>query len=357
MTDMQDKHREENIETLGILRVPFERNPENAKQGRLSFLQEAENMNSNAVSKVVNRRHNGWMQDIQSLFKFSNKERSPMFTAIATFLVITTLILGGGGVTVAAAQSSLPEQPLYDVKLWSEDIRLSLTDDPLLKSQLSQDFLNERFEEIVLLSEEGEVPTELVLTEYENQFEETIRLALNLPEEEAIQSMLEIQTRLQTQLQTLTQLHAKDSSNLEPVMLQTRDMIQNRLQIIDASLPEPMRLQEQIQQNAHQSTPASDNTQIQVAPATGNGKASNTETTVSGGGNGIPADNGQGNNFTVESTPSPSNGNGQGAGAGTDYVPAPVPNNLGAGQIQSPQPTPSNQNNGTGGSGSGGKRK
>lgn len=285
-----------------------------------------------------------------------------MFTAIATLLTITALILGGGGVTVAAAQGSLPDQPLYGVKLWSEDLRSDLTTDPLQQTQLSLRFLDERFSEITDLIEQGVPVSDSVIAGFQNQIEETIRLAVNLPQDQAVQEMLEIRTRLANQQQTLLQLKTNGEPSLEPVMLQTRDTIQSRLQLLDQSLPDALKLQDrtqdqlqdqtqdqtqdrtqdQLQQMIQQETSKPENAGPQESQGSGNGNGgqSNTEDSV------VPM---------VEGTPVPG-GNGQGFTNGPSPTCTPMLLNNGSGnqnqggQIQSPEASPGE------GNGSGGKR-
>jgi hypothetical protein len=373
MKQQQQKLDSQLIEKISILRNIPGREPDTAMKGRLAFLQEVQHLSPAPVSEPAPRRHIGWKQKIQSIFVHSRKERSPLFTAIATFLVITTLVLGGGGVTVAAAQSSLPEQPLYDVKLWSEDLRMSLTNDPTLEEQLSQEFLDERFEEVVTLIEDGAIPSEPVLIELQNQMEESIRLALNLPADQAVQALLEIKTRLETQEQTMLKLQAENPSTASAAMLQTREMIQNRIQLLDGDLLEPLQLREQqqstesLQEKDHQYASTPDGTTLQQPQSTGSANP------LAGESNKPGEDNSSGVCETC--TPEASGPNGNQGGSGTSqpanenvnpsptmiHTPVPVlnagtnPQQGQQGQVYQPTTTNQNQGSDSGSNGSGGK--
>jgi len=68
--------------------------------------------------------------------------------------IILVLVLGGGG-TVMAAANSLPDSPLYQVKLATEDVQLALTRSDIGKAQLYAKFANRRVEEIVQMAQKG----------------------------------------------------------------------------------------------------------------------------------------------------------------------------------------------------------
>ncbi len=68
-------------------------------------------------------------------------------TAIALFLV---LVLAGGG-TAAAADSSMPNSPLYPVKLATEQVRLVLTPSDIGKTELYAKLADRRVAEIVYM--------------------------------------------------------------------------------------------------------------------------------------------------------------------------------------------------------------
>lgn len=80
---------------------------------------------------------------------------------------------------MAAAQSSQPDQPLYALKLFTEQFRLRLNADPEQEWQLSLEFANRRMAEIQAMLQGGEIPSEPVQGRYQEQVEQTIHLALN----------------------------------------------------------------------------------------------------------------------------------------------------------------------------------
>jgi len=73
----------------------------------------------------------------------------------ATAIAIVLILLLTGGSTVAAADNSMPDGPLYGVKLATEQVRLTLTPSELGKAQLYASFTDKRVLEITRMAEEG----------------------------------------------------------------------------------------------------------------------------------------------------------------------------------------------------------
>jgi hypothetical protein len=73
------------------------------------------------------------------------------------------MLFGGAGATVYAAQDSMPNDSLYAVKTWSEDVKLGLTSDPAAKYDLLESYLYRRFAELDALLADGEtIPDDFV---------------------------------------------------------------------------------------------------------------------------------------------------------------------------------------------------
>jgi hypothetical protein len=76
-----------------------------------------------------------------------------LVTAIS---VIVVILLAGTG-TVAAAGNSQPDDPLYGVKLFTENVRVALTPSKVGKAELYAHFADQRVAEIIKMAEEGKV--------------------------------------------------------------------------------------------------------------------------------------------------------------------------------------------------------
>jgi hypothetical protein len=318
---------------FAVLETVPERVPEHAKAGRAAFLQQAQET-AKAVTPFEIGRHNGWMQTIQSKFLTWRKEQSPMFSTLATIILIASIILGGGGASVAAAQSSQPDQPLYGVKVLSEDVQLGLSSDPQSEYQLALEFANRRAEEILTMLHAGSIPPAAVQARYQNQIEQAIQYALKLNDSQAIQALEKIQARLQTQQQAFLQVQVKGSPQAEAALTQSRQMLQDRLQWVELGLNAPAKLRDQLRLHDQQrkqdpmNTTAPGLQATQSSPGAGGGNPWTTGTPTPGSGYGPgmgtgdcqnctpAAGNGQGSNPWTTGTPTPGSGYGPGMGTG-----------------------------------------
>ncbi len=87
------------------------------------------------------------------------KEKRGFFTLVprwATVVSIVVIVLLAFGGTVAASFNSLPGEPLYQVKMATETVRLSLTPSDTGKAQLNAAFADERVDEIIRMAEKGD---------------------------------------------------------------------------------------------------------------------------------------------------------------------------------------------------------
>jgi hypothetical protein len=79
---------------------------------------------------------------------------SPRWATVA-ISVIVALVLAGGG-TVAAASNSMPDEPLYPVKLAAETVRVTFTPSALAKAELYLRLADKRVAEMVHMADKGE---------------------------------------------------------------------------------------------------------------------------------------------------------------------------------------------------------
>ena len=78
----------------------------------------------------------------------------PRWATVVTIVLV--LVLVGGG-TVAAAGNSMPDSPLYSVKLATEQVRLILTPSQIGKARLCAQLADRRVAEIVYMANKGDV--------------------------------------------------------------------------------------------------------------------------------------------------------------------------------------------------------
>lgn len=195
-TELEREHSSTIASLRALDEVP-ERQVASTASGRQAFLTAARQMRQ-AVSPRPKSRHMGWTK----IFK---KERSPMFT-LARIILIAAFALGGTGVTAFAAQESLPDQALYPVKTWIEDLRLGLVKDPQADFNLLFGFVEERIAEMEALVEGGMPIPSQVATRLNLHLQMMARAAADLDDPALLKAMEQVRQRSQLQVQRLEQL-------------------------------------------------------------------------------------------------------------------------------------------------------
>jgi hypothetical protein len=85
----------------------------------------------------------------------------PRWATVAA--IILAVVLVGGG-TVVAADSSMPDSPLYSVKLATEQVHLTLTPSQIAKAEYCAQLADRRVAEIAYMADKGDVEQVEVLT-------------------------------------------------------------------------------------------------------------------------------------------------------------------------------------------------
>jgi hypothetical protein len=88
------------------------------------------------------------VKEIRGFFKWQLRWVVPV--------AVVLVVLGAGSSTVIAAGNSLPDEPLYKVKLATEAVQLAFTPSDLGKAELYAKFADKRVDEIVALADKGE---------------------------------------------------------------------------------------------------------------------------------------------------------------------------------------------------------
>lgn len=220
------------IELLDELKPISGRNPQAAACARSRFLAEA-------VSASENRRHSWWTTI------FQQKEKFAMNLIIST-LVIAGLLFGGGA-TVSAAQNDLPTEPLYQIKLVSEDASVWLAHDPSVKIEILMKQAQTRTEEMAALASAGIIPPPGLATRMQDRIQQALQLTTTLDDVEMAASLDQIRVHLQTQDQLMSQLQDGSCTECEPILKQTRDMLRTHLGQVEGDLANPGTLRNQNQ--------------------------------------------------------------------------------------------------------------
>ncbi len=235
-----------------------------------------------------------------------------MWTTVTALIVGFALVFGGTGLSAYAAQESLPDEPLYGIKLASEELRYILTIQTQNKLSLALEFANRRLEE---LGELGTPASEQAANRYEFHLEQAIQNSAGLPEEQILPALGMIQLQLQQQEQIITRLHEQhpDDAVLQGLQLRLRE----RLELILSGMDDPLKFQEQVRtrtssMNQQQLQNQQQNSEPGGTPA-GAGLPNPSVSPNAAGPNGTPAPGGFGPNGP-NGTPQPEGETGSGTG-------------------------------------------
>jgi len=280
-------------ETLDELKAVPARDPEAAARGKARFLAEA--------------------ASLQAARERSSRPRPVATRRLAlntVMLVALVLALFFGSVGAAlAAQSALPGEALYPLKIWTEDARLNFVSNPDAGIDLLMQFVQTRVNEMNELAAQGVTPP----AETQERIEQHVRTALELAagmDDDAMQAAL---------LRIRAQLEAQSQSLADGTSEQVRMMLQAQLQRVDEGLADPaafrnaIRNQEQAGETATQ-VPGQQATPTPGATTTGDGAGG---TPTPGGGGQSPTTGPNNPQVTPGPTQEPGgNGNGNGNGGG-----------------------------------------
>jgi hypothetical protein len=243
---------------FALLRPTPVRNPQVAARGKEEFLAQARSMVI-PVSISKDRRHIRWIETFQNYFR--KKEFSPMFVTISSIVLALALLFGGTGAAVFAAQDSLPNQPLYQVKTISEDLTIRLSQHNRQRLQLELEYADRRVNEITTLAVKGVNPPEPVLLRLENHLDQAFDIAAATNEADMIRTLLEIRLRLQQQIRLMEEV--PQGSEIQARAMET---LQNHLQWAELGLNDPLQFQQQAQNRNRFDQPLESNQGLQPGP-------------------------------------------------------------------------------------------
>jgi hypothetical protein len=296
---IRDPDLEQYFQSIGA--VP-ERDPARIEEGKRVFLEEAR-LAKTAVSKMPDSRLN-----LRTTF---GKERIAMWKTAGALMIAIGALLGGGGAVVAGAQEAMPEDTLYPVKIWSEDVCLWADGDPLSKMNLALEFADRRAEEIVHDADSNLPVADAILARLMEQDDLALTIAAQTGDAEAPAALEMVRTRLEEHLRVLDYLQAGAGPDESAQLLQTRQNIRQRLELLNGDLHDQqlrIRILEQVRdrENRPEVTPAGQTNQ------NGNEDAGQGAGSDAAQGSGGGSDSPQGSGPQADGTPAPGGGNGEG---------------------------------------------
>lgn len=236
-----------------IKNIP-QRNDVSAVEGKKAFLAEARNLKSihstQPVSNTPLYRLNKWIVILQNyIYPRRGKERFKMFSTIVTIAVALSVLFGGAGITAYAAQDALPNDALYGLKLFGEDLRLNFTNDPQEDLDLTLAYAERRLNESAALYEDDEPIDEPLATRYRQHLNYALNLAAANDDDDLRKALIQIRSCLELHNRIMIQLQTNMPDGLDPAMNQIRDTIRSRMRMVDLGLEDPLQYRLSLQQN------------------------------------------------------------------------------------------------------------
>lgn len=331
------------VNDLRALGAEAPRDPHKAAETRAAFISETWKLRQ-AVSAAHPERHKNRKSKFTPILVKPRREDFSMMNVAVFVVMVLGLVFGGGGITVSAAQSSMPDDALYAVKLASEQVRMQLAGDAEAEFQLALQFANRRMEEAGYMLGNGEMPDEVLMARIQAQNENCLKLAVGMPEEKAVPALIMVQEQLRQQLQKMEQLNLPDDAALEALQLRLRTMLQTQLQLAQLGEGDQLQLKEQLQireqQRLEQQENGAQQNQYQNQDGSGSGGSSGSpwqgDSSTSGNGSG----SGDAQNPWTTGTPTPGSSYGDGESQNPWTTDTPTPGSgYGPGESQNPWTT------------------
>jgi hypothetical protein len=314
-------------------------NPQAVAEERAKFLAQGELFRA-TVSQPYNRRHIGWINTF--VLAFQRKERKPMLNALMAVVISITVLFGGAGATVYAAQGSLPDQPLYQVKTLSEDFRLALAGSAQGQLDLNLEFADRRVAEVVKLQAADKAIPEGVTARLQEELNAALQIAAGMDDPQMIQALTQIRQQAEVQAQIMAAVMNAGSNQGNSVLARIQERLQEQVRLAAAGEADPQGFRIQVRdrdrvnrptQTPHPTQPGSANhTPAPTGTSYGPGPGAGQPT-------GTPGHYGPGEPNPSQ-TPEPTGGS-YGPGPGTGQ-PTGTPGHYGPGEpnpSQTPEPT------------------
>ena len=217
--------------------------------------------------------------------------RRPLFgdaMKLATALAVIAILFGAVAGTTQAAAGSLPGQPLYGVKLATEQVRLAFAGRPANRADVQQSLAEERLDEIVALLERKQAVGQSVSARATRQMEQALEASTQLEDVAATQALQRLAEAVRQREQAM--LGAAGESPEPPVRELLRQMERVR-QEAHLGQGDPSGLRHRLRQGAP-TGPASQPGPTQTPQPPSSSKTPGPAHTPQGTGNDSPGPNG-----------------------------------------------------------------
>lgn len=214
-----------------------QREPRDTSRGRAAFLARAEQ------GQAADRT--GWFSWIkESMPSLSAPFSRPRLTAASGLLIAVLFAIGVLGGTAYAAQNSLPEDTLYPVKTFTEDVRLKYTAQPKKKIQLLETYSLRRVEELDAISKQGQKIPSSMLERMEQHTDTMLKLSAEQEEHELSGTLIQVRNVLRAQDEALEKLTRSERVPASQALSRVQKKLDSKLVLVENGINNPASFQQ-----------------------------------------------------------------------------------------------------------------
>lgn len=202
---------------------------------------------------------------------------------LLSILVVAGLLFGGGA-TVYAAQDELPNEPLYSVKTWTEDLSLQFQTNQETRVDRLMELARVRVQEMTQLTEANAAIPDQLRLRLEQHIQQALQLSAAMDDATLDRTLLQIRDRLLQQDRDMEQLRLHANQQTQPQLDRTREMLQLQLQLVDEGLANHEMFRNAIRNGFRYGQ----DDQATPAPQNGNGSQNGQPTLIPAGPNTDP---------------------------------------------------------------------
>ncbi len=213
---------------------------------RRDFLDEISALSPSPVSLGPAARLKKWMAryffpqvQIPTLQLPKFKEQRQMSALLIKAMLVFGVIFGSAGGTAAMAAESLPDSPLYPVKLAMENARLSMADTPAAQAKLHLELAQTRAMEMEKLAQQGNTPDASVMTHLQQHLEQAFAHAAQTSDPTMTQLLVQAQAILEAQAQNLAQPAGHPNDPAHAALQQASQLLQQAGQEAAEGIEDP----------------------------------------------------------------------------------------------------------------------
>jgi hypothetical protein len=216
---------------------------------RRQFLQVLNQLEQKTVSPGLVDRINQWIAAVIPSTalkpKYLFQEKRKMSAIFINITLMFALLIASAGGTVAAATQSLPDSPLYPLKLAVEQVQVDLLADP---EEIASRYLvmaENRSQEILHQAQQGRPVQDATILRLQDHFSTALQYTARLGEAEMASILTRTQQMIHQQLQEMEQTRFQLKLHQQDPLAEPLRILQQTQARVQAGLEDPVAFREQ----------------------------------------------------------------------------------------------------------------